>query len=135
MRRDSQLLLQSLIGIQQMSELLAVEGIDMVGPLPDELQNVNVTAAAIVTRAREPGVAGEGLADLLNPGGESGASPDRVRSDRIPTPRPGGRGVDASPPSGGLQRPLKTGLRFSLKASSASFVSSVSASAAVCVCS
>lgn len=45
------------VGIQQMSELLAVPGIQIVGPLPDEVQRVNVIAAAIANNAEQPQVA------------------------------------------------------------------------------
>jgi molybdate transport system substrate-binding protein len=42
------------IGIQQMAELMAVAGIDVVGPLPRELQSVTPFVAAITTDARDP---------------------------------------------------------------------------------
>jgi molybdate transport system substrate-binding protein len=42
------------IGIQQMAELMAVAGIDIVGPLPRELQSVTPFVAAITTDARHP---------------------------------------------------------------------------------
>ena len=40
------------IGLQQMSELLAVPGIEVVGTLPDAAQRVNIIAAAITTNAQ-----------------------------------------------------------------------------------
>jgi molybdate transport system substrate-binding protein len=42
------------IGIQQIAELLAVSGIDFVGPLPQELQAVTPFVAAIPTGANHP---------------------------------------------------------------------------------
>jgi molybdate transport system substrate-binding protein len=42
------------IGIQQMAELMAVSGIDMVGPLPRELQSVTPFVAGISTNASHP---------------------------------------------------------------------------------
>jgi molybdate transport system substrate-binding protein len=42
------------IGFQQVSELLPVAGIELVGPLPPELQKVTVFSAGVVTGAKEP---------------------------------------------------------------------------------
>jgi molybdate transport system substrate-binding protein len=45
------------IAFQQVSELLPVEGIDYVGPLPAELQLVTVFSAGTNVRARDPDAA------------------------------------------------------------------------------
>jgi molybdate transport system substrate-binding protein len=45
------------IGVQQISELLPVPGIEIVGPLPAELQKVTVFSAGLFTDASEPKVA------------------------------------------------------------------------------
>ena len=42
------------IGFQQLSELLPIEGLDIVGPLPAELQRVTVFSAGIAAKAQEP---------------------------------------------------------------------------------
>ena len=42
------------LGFQQVSELLPIEGLDFVGTLPDEVQEVTIFAAGITTEAREP---------------------------------------------------------------------------------
>jgi molybdate transport system substrate-binding protein len=42
------------IGFQQVSELLPIEGIDYVGPLPDGAQKVTVFSAGIASSARNP---------------------------------------------------------------------------------
>jgi molybdate transport system substrate-binding protein len=45
------------IGFQQMSELLPITGIDIVGPLPSEVQRVTVFAAGIAAQSTHPDVA------------------------------------------------------------------------------
>jgi molybdate transport system substrate-binding protein len=52
------------IGFQQFSELNPVAGIDIVGPLPDELQRVTVFSAGIATVSKEPD-AGKALIKFL----------------------------------------------------------------------
>jgi molybdate transport system substrate-binding protein len=52
------------IGIQQMAELMAVAGIDVVGPLPADLQSVTEFMAAIPLSASHPD-AGRGIIKLL----------------------------------------------------------------------
>lgn len=45
------------IGIQQISELLPVAGVEIVGPLPDALQRITTFSAGVLTAAKEPNVA------------------------------------------------------------------------------
>jgi molybdate transport system substrate-binding protein len=45
------------IGFQQMSELLPVEGIDLVGPLPPDIQQITVFSAGLHAHAKEPDAA------------------------------------------------------------------------------
>src|SRR5882757_2974466 len=52
------------IGFQQMSELKPVEGIDIVGPLPDALQKITTFSAGIATLSKEPD-AGRALIKFL----------------------------------------------------------------------
>jgi molybdate transport system substrate-binding protein len=52
------------IGFQQMSELKPVEGIDIIGPLPDELQKITVFSAGVATVSKEPD-AGKALIKFL----------------------------------------------------------------------
>jgi molybdate transport system substrate-binding protein len=52
------------IGFQQMSELKPVAGIDIVGPLPDELQKITVFSAGIATVSKQP-EAGKALIKFL----------------------------------------------------------------------
>jgi molybdate transport system substrate-binding protein len=52
------------IGFQQISELKPVAGINIVGPLPDELQQITVFSAGIATLSKEP-EAGRALIKFL----------------------------------------------------------------------
>ena len=52
------------IGFQQISEMLPVPGVDIVGPLPPELQKITVFAAGIATVSKEPD-AGKALIKFL----------------------------------------------------------------------
>jgi molybdate transport system substrate-binding protein len=45
------------IGFQQLSELLPVAGIAVIGPLPPEVQEVTVFSAGIPVAAKEPAAA------------------------------------------------------------------------------
>ena len=53
------------IGFQQISELKPVAGIDIVGPLPAELQKITVFSAGIATSSKEP-EAGRALIKFLS---------------------------------------------------------------------
>jgi molybdate transport system substrate-binding protein len=52
------------IGFQQISEMLPVSGIDIVGQLPPELQKITVFSAGIASVSREPD-AGRALIKFL----------------------------------------------------------------------
>ena len=53
------------IGFRQVSELLAVDGVDYMGPLPDEYQKVSTFSGGLTTRSRNPKGA-RALLDLLS---------------------------------------------------------------------
>jgi molybdate transport system substrate-binding protein len=55
------------IGIQQMAELMAVDGIDVVGPLPPEIQMVTPFVAAIPTNASHAAAGRAVIAFLTTP--------------------------------------------------------------------
>lgn len=55
------------IGFQQVSELLPVAGIDYVGLLPDEVQQVSIVSAAIATKATAPSAARALIEFLASP--------------------------------------------------------------------
>jgi molybdate transport system substrate-binding protein len=55
------------LGFQQISELKPIKGIDLVGPLPPEVQQYTVFAAALVTRSDQPDDARALLQFLASP--------------------------------------------------------------------
>jgi molybdate transport system substrate-binding protein len=55
------------IGFQQVSELLPIPGIDYIGPIPREIQQVTVFSAGIAANAREPEAARALIRFLASP--------------------------------------------------------------------
>ena len=55
------------IGFHQLSELIPVKGIDIVGPLPAELQEITVFSGALHSAAKEPDAAGALIRFLTAP--------------------------------------------------------------------
>lgn len=55
------------IGFQQISELLAVPGVDYVGPLPAEVQRISLFSAGLATNAPSPGAARALITFLTSP--------------------------------------------------------------------
>jgi molybdate transport system substrate-binding protein len=70
------------IGFQQISELRPVPGVDIVGPLPSELQTVTIFSAGIATVSREPD-AGKALIKFL---ASPAASTAIIKSGMEPIP-------------------------------------------------
>ena len=70
------------IGFQQISELKPVTGIDIVGPVPDDLQKITIFSAGIATVAKEP-EAGKTLISFL---GSAAAHDTIVGSGLDPIP-------------------------------------------------
>ena len=70
------------IGLQQISELKPVSGIDIVGQLPEPLQNITVFSAGIATVSKEPD-AGKALIKFL---ASSAAHDTIVKSGLDPIP-------------------------------------------------
>jgi molybdate transport system substrate-binding protein len=58
---------EAAMAIQQISELLAVPGVEVIGPLPDALQTVLESAAGIFVRARDEDAAAALLGFLTAP--------------------------------------------------------------------
>jgi molybdate transport system substrate-binding protein len=55
------------LGIQQISELMPVAGIDIVGPLPGDLQKISVFSAGVFVAAKHPAEAAKLIAYLASP--------------------------------------------------------------------
>jgi molybdate transport system substrate-binding protein len=70
------------LGFQQLSELKPVQGIEIVGPLPAELQKITVYAAGIAAGSKEP-EAGKALIRFL---ASPAASAEIVKSGMEPIP-------------------------------------------------
>ena len=55
------------IAVQQISELMQADGIDVVGPLPDALQNITVFSAGVFKISAQTDLARAYVADLASP--------------------------------------------------------------------
>src|SRR5882757_1440867 len=73
------------IGFQQISELKPVQGIDIVGPLPAEVQKITVFSAGVSSTSKEPDAA-KALIKFL---GSAQAAPVLVKSGLDPIPAGG----------------------------------------------
>jgi molybdate transport system substrate-binding protein len=56
------------LGFQQVSEIINETGVDFVGPLPDDIQNITVFSSGVLPRADNPAAAGALQAYLSAPG-------------------------------------------------------------------
>lgn len=55
------------LGFQQMSELLPVAGIDIIGPLPPDIQQITVFSAGVHAKTKEPAAAAALVKHLQSP--------------------------------------------------------------------
>jgi molybdate transport system substrate-binding protein len=58
---------ESELGFQQVSELLPIPGVDLVGPLPGPLQKITIFSAGIATGSKEPDAGKALIAFLASP--------------------------------------------------------------------
>ena len=72
------------LGLQQVSELLPIEGIDYLGPLPAEVQRVTVFSAGIATASTQPEAARDLIRYLQSPA----AAPTIRKTGLEPIPAP-----------------------------------------------
>jgi molybdate transport system substrate-binding protein len=75
------------LAISQIPELLEVQGTDLVGPLPGDLQNMTMFAGGVVSGAKQPDAAAAFLKFLQSP--EALAT---VKAKGMEPPPPGGKG-------------------------------------------
>jgi molybdate transport system substrate-binding protein len=54
------------LAVQQISELMPIAGIDIIGPLPGELQKISVFAAGVFRAAKQPDAAAKLIAHLAD---------------------------------------------------------------------
>lgn len=59
------------LGFQQLSELIGVPGVDVLGPLPPDIQAMTVFAAGISATSARPDAARTLIADLTAPGADA----------------------------------------------------------------
>jgi molybdate transport system substrate-binding protein len=55
------------LGFQQLSEFLDLDGIEIIGPLPEVIQTITVFTAGVGTRAEDPAGARAFIAHLISP--------------------------------------------------------------------
>ena len=55
------------IGFQQLSELLPIAGIDIVGPIPPEAQKITIFSGGVAVNSKEPEIAKQFLRFLASP--------------------------------------------------------------------
>ena len=77
------------LGFQQISELKPIRGIDLVGPLPPDLQQVTIFSAGILARSEHPDAARALIAYLASPAAapairDSGMEPMGAPPDALP---------------------------------------------------
>lgn len=74
------------IGFQQISELIPVPGVDLVGPLPPEVQRITVFSAGIVSASKAPDAAQAFIAFLASPA--AAATVKKTGLDPVVNPAP-----------------------------------------------
>jgi molybdate transport system substrate-binding protein len=55
------------IAVQQISELMQADGVDIVGPLPDALQSITIFSGGVFAASKQPAVARAFVAHLASP--------------------------------------------------------------------